>query len=519
MKPIILTDCSKINDQNNEEKLNRIFENDENKSSIQEIEGGKDFPDKLCTRNLGIFKKSSKNGKEYWTSRLIGVVHFRDAQNDIIESEEYLCIKPRWGEVVPMLSEILKSDESLEEEVANYLKPQKRKCDEWEKEDLSARKSNFLYGIVTDEPEILINNMENRDKTDESDAPRVVSEIANFFEVYEYIQQLLVICKRVLKQQSIPYEENLSCKVKGKILINKQIKYNLSRGRIDRNYCQFNKMSIDNIENRILKYALYLCEKWSKDNHNFMSEDIRFCHNILKAVKLVKITCADIRSVKVNKAYKDYQRGIESAKNIISRMTFHFSGNGSASVTANKVRPFFFRMDLLFELYCRVLIREALKGTHFRMEDYSQNKYYLFSDESESKEWNKPDGFQECNIPDILIKKDNSGKSGKAEYIIDAKYSFLNDSCKMRERSNTHQLLAYMFLSQADSGGFIYPKKGNGCEFKKMPLSAPNQSKILFSIGLGEINNSSVEELNKFFMELDSQLLGLEKQKKEGKGK
>ena len=477
---------------------------DESKKFFREVDG---MPRKTQITNLGIYIKSKKEF-EYKTDRLVGIMHLRENKGEIAKIEgkplnNYLCVTPRWGDSVTMLETVLESDDISDDTVYRLLTPKVKRWDEWQKyekeETINGKDSDFLYGVISDEPEIEI-KFDGQD--DKQSYPQMVANIQNFFEIHEYMNQLEIICKRVLKQQSLPTEENLSCKVKGRININKQIKYNLSKGRLDRNYCVYNKMSIDNLENRILKYALYICKTWSHQHGDFLSDKILYCDNILKSVKLTKITNADIHSVKVNGAFKDYKKGIDLAKRIISKTAFSFDGmndNSEKQVQTKKVKPFFIRMDLLFELYCRALLREVIKdktvwnetGMKMEMEDYSENEIELF-DIDETQMY--PMGFQQKHIADILIKGNDVPK-----YVIDAKYSMLADGYSDRIRGNTHQILAYMLLFHVNSGGFIYPIDFDGnvimkCKTKDYYLGKEDKKDETLTLNVCEKSEKKAEK-------------------------
>lgn len=103
------------------------------------------------------------------------------------------------------------------------------------------------------------------------------------FEIMEFLPACQRVCQQMLKQQSIRREENLVGKMKGKVNLNKQIKHNLTCGRVDRNYCTYNQMSIDNKENPIFKYALHLVGQAKSDYPNLLEEEFSFCQRGLSS--------------------------------------------------------------------------------------------------------------------------------------------------------------------------------------------------------------------------------------------
>ncbi|MEE1008574.1 MAG: hypothetical protein UH963_05465 [Agathobacter sp.] len=429
--------------------------------------------------NLGIYSeeevKNNQITKVYHSSGLVGIMPIykkksNEENENICEIDEntVLVVQSRWGNPIKMLETVLESDE-LKTQIDNsgkrdILDPKIMKEEKWAKENISKKDGEVLYGIISDWPELSVVGLDN----DKAKGLLSTLNIQSIFDVYQFLEQLECICKRTIKQQSLPHEENLTGKVKGRVLINKQIKTNLSKGRIDRNYCCYNKMSIDNMENRILKYALHLCKKWSRERGDIFSEKIMYCDGILKNVSLVKIRKQDIRNVKNNNAFKEYKKGIKLAANIIERNTFAFDNEGGQTIIPKKVKPFFINMNLLFELYCRVLFEKAIKEipeSRLSLGKYGDRHIYLNNND---KEIVVPKGFQNEHIADIVINKKDENDKDKPFIIVDAKYSLSKDDYYMHNmRENTHQILSYMLLFNAEACGFIYPEEEKNTKEEK----------------------------------------------------
>jgi hypothetical protein len=421
--------------------------------------------------NLGIYmvNKLDKfdNNKGEWsvndvyhTNGLIGITQLiceDDNKSLDINKDDILIVNPRWGDPIVMLETVLNSEE-IGAHMGDLFTPKIESLEYWRNCDINIKNTSVLYGIYKD-----LNEIYCSDSLDESNYISSISGIQNVFNIYMFLEQLECICKRALKQQSKPFQENLVGKLKGKVIINKQIKYNLAKGRLDRNYCSYNKMSIDNIENRILKYALFLCKKWSIEKNNIFSEKIIYCENVLRGVPLVKVTRRDILGVKNNNAFKEYKKGIKLAAEIIDCNKFEFYGSKS-EVKIRKVKPFFINMNLLFELYCGVIVEKALKKANLSqtvsLYGNENNHKYLFGNIDMGTIYGLPQGFQNEHIADIVIKECNKSNKleGNQEHIsvIDAKYSMF-DEYTINRRGYTHQLLTYMLLFNAKSCGFIYP--------------------------------------------------------------
>lgn len=412
-----------------------------------------------------------------------------------INNEVIIEIKSRFGDPIRMLETVLKSEESCD--IINILQPRSLSWEEWNKEsDFSSKKNPVLYGIFKDIPEIDLKNSDNK-----KDNAGVLSKIQSIFEVWNYIEKLKVVCDKILKQHSLPFEENLTGKVKGKINIQKQIRYNLSCGRIDRNYCIYNKMTIDNKENRILKYVLYLCMQWSNEAGGLFSEDIAYCNRVLLSVKLKKFSNVDLVGIKSNGAFRQYKVAFEAGQRIMNRISVSFdavSNNNKINIT-NKIKPFFIRMDLLFELYCRALLGDIFsadqKYKKYKIKSYNQSEIKIFDTKNEY-----PNGFQNNNIPDIVIMDGNKNIA-----VIDAKYMPLDEKEQWQFRGNTHQILAYMLILNVNYGGFIYPKVNElnnkeNVDCKLVNMNTPN--KFGFSIPISFEDNKDIDNIKQLIKEI-----------------
>ena len=143
------------------------------------------------------------------------------------------------------------------------------------------------------------------------------------FEIIDFVNKAKTVCQKNLKRQSQRTEENIYCKVRGKIVIQKQIKYNASKGQNHRMYCSYTSLSEDIKENQIIKYALHLCQK--RPIADSLSEDILFCLSTLSGVPLKKVSMGDFIGLKNNGAYRQYKDALFAAKKIISRYGLSYS--------------------------------------------------------------------------------------------------------------------------------------------------------------------------------------------------
>lgn len=464
--------------------------------------------------NLGLYYDIKD--KKIRSERFVGVMpllekELRDKTNVGAKTVEYnIFIRPRFNiSASKMLAYIMKSNDFYESK--RHIEFANKSYDDWkkyyvkigEKEGRNGKKM-ILCGVYKDLPEISLSNRNNsHEKNYEG-----FDDLIGIFEIWDFISKTKVVCRKMLKQQSQRVEENFVGKVKGRIDIQKQIKTNLAKGRLERTYCTYNKLTIDNMENRILKYALYLCDRMLEEMGGIDNEDAAFCRRKLAPVTLQKCTLADFRGIKNNGVFKFYGPALESAKRIISRISVSYNSKEAKDevVLNKKVRPFFIRMDLLFELYCRALISNALenndqpkdKGGTLKLEPYAV-EYKLF-------EKVKPNGFNDIHIPDIVISSFSEEENAwKPISVLDAKYAKL-DSFN-RERS--FQVLAYMLRLNCPHGGFMSPSLG-GSQTKE---DETIQSEILGGSGksgvhipvrgfVGEDNDSDEEMIKSYIKQL-----------------
>jgi hypothetical protein len=91
---------------------------------------------------------------------------------------------------------------------------------------------------------------------DQPDIPQLKGQTLTLLIISAYLKKFGELCRRHLRRHFIRVEENLTRKVRGKPLIQQQIRTNMVRHRMDRVYCQYQINSLDSRENQILKAAL-----------------------------------------------------------------------------------------------------------------------------------------------------------------------------------------------------------------------------------------------------------------------
>ena len=459
-------------------------------------------PKNLTPFNLGIYIYMQPNKEDCLkATKYVGVMSMMKKSNkeDCLKAtkkeQSIIKINSRFGiSPTEMLKEVLAGNDYYDD--PEMLKTKSYSKNEWN--NLNAEKDDkILFGVINGLGEIDLFN-KNGEYQDTNQADVGLVNTYGVFEIIDFVDKAKKVCRKNLKKQSHKVEENLNCKVKGRILIQKQVKYNTAKGQDQRVYCSYNKMTENIKENQIIKYALYLCQHCEIGDS--LTEDIRFCMNTLKDVPLKRCSAEDFIGLKNNGAFKQYKDALYAAKKIIKRYYISYSENQAkegvetSQLSSGKVLPYFINMNLLFEYYCRAIFRKAVdehnknpentikfelesatraKRVLFRVTDLYWKKYIDTNIKDEDIEEDKSKDsetlqnfFMASYIPDIVVTygEDKEDKEDKVAVVFDAKYS----DVKIREkRSRTHQIMFYMKALGCEHGGIISPYTGKEDEIPK----------------------------------------------------
>lgn len=172
------------------------------------------------------------------------------------------------------------------------------------------------------------------------------------------------IVRKGLKLNYIQREENLSSKIKGKILLNQTLKRNYSTGRNDRTICRFQDYSIDCIENRILKKTLVFINRFINIYNDIScSADLKrmtiYCLGAMTTID-DDLPLQTIKQFKINPLYKEYAEALKVAQLILKRFSYDIEQIDRES--EKSLPPFWIDMSLLFELYVYSKLKSAYKN-------------------------------------------------------------------------------------------------------------------------------------------------------------
>lgn len=402
--------------------------------------------------NLGVSRNPNHSNTGLHSTQYVGVVPLSPLpkKNVSIPVGSYIVLNPRFKtSAVTMLEYILRQEDFLKTH-EDFFQIHSKNQGEWEDIIQLGHGNDVVFGVFRDLPPVLLPEELGSECWG-------LGQLQNIFEIIDFLTHCKKVCKHLLRQQFQKKQENLTGKVRGKIKINEQLKQNLNHGRLDRNVCEFHTLSQNTVENQILKYTLSLVTKQLEQYPNIMEEELSFCAKVLAPIPNVRCSLASFSGLKSNSAYKYYKPALASAKKLIQKAAFTV-GQGAISGTPSlPVTPFFLRMDLLFELYCRALVAHVIQEDIFEnsliLTPYKK-KYGVFGE----KKFSRAGIFMDNMDPDILLEK--SGEKGLG-LVLDAKYSSVERQGFQTKRERTHQILAYMQLFQAKSGGLMSPFLGD----------------------------------------------------------
>ena len=462
--------------------------------------------------NLGIYIYMQPDDKRCLkATKYVGVMPMmnRKSRKDVKgtnDEQSIIKINSRFGiSPTEMLKEVLAGNDYYDN--PEMLKTKSYSKNEWN--NLKTEKDDkILFGVINGIGEIDLFN-KNGEYQDTNQADVGLVNTYGVFEIIDFVDKAKKVCKKNLKKQSHKVEENLNCKVKGRILIQKQVKYNTAKGQDQRVYCSYNKMTENIKENQIIKYALYLCQHCEIGDS--LIEDIRFCMNTLKNVPLKKCSVADFIGLKNNGAFKQYKDALYAAKKIIKRYYISYSENQekegaeTSQLSSGEVLPYFINMNLLFEYYCRAIFRKAVDEYNknpentikFELESATRAKRILFIEDKDKENNNTvkwKNFFMTTYIPDIVVTYGE--KRDKVAVVFDAKYSDVKEQEKEARRSRTHQIMFYMKALGCEHGGIISPYTGKEDEILEQKFY--NSISVNHRKNQGKVENS-VDGVPKLF--------------------
>jgi len=279
--------------------------------------------------------------------------------------------KDRFIQVEPKLNfAVLKSFEKISSKIDDDISEEEiQKLDEeTEKEIISA----FVNDDGKDESvkevnviAMLMNVMSHSEVAKETDSLLLIDwespeieieqkqDLLTPFLVVKFLKLLQDIARKGLKKSYYKVQENLRNRLKGKILVGKQIKQNIFKNRFTNTVCEYQVFGEDSLENRFLKKVFLFCTQYVENNEYYFKNknDISWIVNFIRpAFEQVDsdVDVQDIKHLKYNPFFKEYKDAIKIGQQILKRFSYNIT-----TTTAEKIStpPFWIDMPKMFELY------------------------------------------------------------------------------------------------------------------------------------------------------------------------
>lgn len=240
------------------------------------------------------------------------------------------------------------------------------------------------------------------------------------FLVVQFLNMVKHIVRKGLKKSYYKVRENLTNRVKGKILVSVNIKQNVLKNRLTKTFCEYQEFGIDHDENRFLKKVVKYCSNYVHQNSNLFGKSqtdleqlISYCNPAFEMVS-DDITSSTLRNIKYNPFFKEYQEAIKIGGYILKRFAYNISSIASQHILTP---PFWIDMTKLFELYVYRYLLTVFKSDEIK---------YQFPTYG--------------NILDFLVTKEGS------QMVVDAKYKMHYRTSHIHQ--DVRQLAGYARLTK-----------------------------------------------------------------------
>lgn len=378
-----------------------------------------------------------------YSSNLVGICRIKSIDGetlyDVDGNELLIKVVPRFNITVVELLNYIRDDDEFD----RYMAPQTISNRHKEKDIESIDRNEIFYFFENEKPL----------KVDDG-----ISAENSIITVTVFLILLRLLCRKPLMGRMLKEEKNLVGKVKGKIVIEKNIRSNTMHGRNDRFYCRYLHFSDNIIENQILKAALKKSKRfiveyfddYSKDNNNYTSM-ISYCSNVLRHISDIQVTGSACNGLKFSGYYTYYKPVMAMARMVLDDISIE--SNGEISTTGYIV-PYAISMEKLFEVYVRAYLKKngidsyrSKNDKGIKMEKFDDKTDVFWEEEGLAN----PGKYISGSIkPDLILTDRESGET----VVFDIKYK---DYTNGDSRNDRLQLLAYSMMMNANNVGIILP--------------------------------------------------------------
>jgi len=266
------------------------------------------------------------------------------------------------------------------------------------------------------------------------DPERIISikEGHSFFDILGslFVRELKKIFQKGFYKKYIEREENISF-LRGKLVPKGQFRNEVTKK--PKLFCNYDDLTYDNLENRIILRAATLLISLIKFNENLKRELIRYSNILKNEVTLINVNPDDCDKVQFNKLNDYYEDIIQLSKTILRYYFIRSSSPGLA-----KGFNFIANMNKVYEDFITAITSELIAEEFKKFSIESQRKFDSLVKEKKI-----------ITRPDIIIRKNDSH-----EYpiIIDAKYK------RQENNADYYQVITYALAIPSTEACFlIYP--------------------------------------------------------------
>ena len=171
--------------------------------------------------------------------------------------------------------------------------------------------------------------------------------------VQMFASNLLSELKKGLYKEYIPQQDNLPV-LKGKYLINENLKYNFTKNKI---YCEYDEFSPNNSLNQFFLYAIKYLQKFVKDK-----KLLKQCELIFDEVEYKQIDINKLDRVHFNRLNQRFKISFEIAILLLKQSIPLFSQD-------KKSFAFLFDMNILFEKFIARIVKEFDENAKIQNQD------------------------------------------------------------------------------------------------------------------------------------------------------
>ncbi|WP_418179033.1 McrC family protein [Aliarcobacter lanthieri] len=228
--------------------------------------------------------------------------------------------------------------------------------------------------------------------------------------VQMFASNLLSELKKGLYKEYILEQDNLPV-LKGKYLINENLKYNFIKNRI---YCEYDDFTPNNSLNQFFLYTIKTLQKFVKDK-----KLLKQCELIFDEVEYRQLDINKLENIHFNRQNQRFKKSFEIAILLLRQLIPNFSKD-------KKSFAFLFDMNVLFEKFIARVFKDLDNSVKI------QNK----------------NSFGDLTLkPDIIL----------ANQIIDTKYKKLNSKDDIKQ-SDKLQAFSYGVNYKVENMMLLYPK-------------------------------------------------------------